>query len=214
MARIARALDASDAAQALFDLNVAIGARTSLKELGMPEDGIEQAVALATKNPYYNPAPVTADGVRRLLPECVGGPKTMKDGTMKIDRVLTTHVGSLPRPKDVVGLLFAQDKGEPVDEQQFDRLMREAITNAVRQQQEAGLDVINDGEMSKISYATYMRHRLNGFELGSAPRATPQDLDDYPDYRDKIAAEGATPKYVRPICRGPITREDASAGSR
>jgi alcohol dehydrogenase class IV len=67
MSRIARALGAPDAAQALFDLNVAIGARTSLKELGMPEDGIEQAVALATKSPYYNPAPVTADGIRRLL---------------------------------------------------------------------------------------------------------------------------------------------------
>jgi 5-methyltetrahydropteroyltriglutamate--homocysteine methyltransferase len=63
---------------------------------------------------------------------------------------------------------------------------------------------VSDGEMSKISYATYMRHRLAGFELGNVPRATPQDLDDYPEYRDKIAAAGATPKYVRPICKGPI----------
>ena len=73
--------------------------------------------------------------------------------------------------------------------------MRVAVTDAVRDADEAGLDIVNDGEMSKISYATYIRHRLNGFVIGSAPRATPQDLDDYPDYRDKIAAEGATPKY-------------------
>ena len=125
--------------------------------------------------------------------------------TARIDRILTTHVGSLPRPKDVVAVLFAQDKGEAVDPQHFDATMRPAVVQAVRQQREAGLDIVNDGKMSKIGYATYMRHRLNGFELGNAPRATPQDLDDYPDYRDKIAAEGATPKYTRPICRGPIT---------
>jgi maleylacetate reductase len=67
MSRIARALGAQNAAQALFDLNMAIGARVALKDLGMPESGIDQAVALATKSPYYNPAPVTPDGVRRLL---------------------------------------------------------------------------------------------------------------------------------------------------
>lgn len=125
--------------------------------------------------------------------------------TTRIDRILTTHVGSLPRPKDVVAVLFAQDKGEDVDPQHFDTTMRAAVKQAVRQQRDAGLDIVNDGEMSKIGYATYMRHRLNGFELGNAPRATPQDLDDYPDYRDRIAAEGATPKYVRPICRGPLS---------
>jgi 5-methyltetrahydropteroyltriglutamate--homocysteine methyltransferase len=123
----------------------------------------------------------------------------------RIDRILTTHVGSLPRPKDVVAVLFAQDKGEDVNAQYFDTTMRLAVKQAVKQQREAGLDIVNDGEMSKIGYATYMRHRLNGFELGDAPRATPQDLDDYPDYRDKIAGEGATPKYVRPICRGPLS---------
>ena len=83
--------------------------------------------------------------------------------------------------------------------------MRLGVEAAVRKQAEAGLDILNDGETSKISYATYIKHRLNGFEIGNAPRATPQDLDDYPEYRDKIAAEGATPKYTRPICRGPIS---------
>ena len=124
---------------------------------------------------------------------------------MSADRILTTHVGSLPRPQDVVDCLFAQDRGESYDAAHFDATMRRAVTDVVRRQHEVGLDVINDGEMSKISYATYIRHRLNGFEIGNVPRATPQDLDDYPEYRDKIASAGATPKYLRPICKGPIS---------
>lgn len=120
-----------------------------------------------------------------------------------VDRILTTHVGSLPRPKEVLALLFAQDKGEAYDAEQFEDTMRRGVGQAVQRQRQAGLDILNDGETAKISYATYIKHRLNGFEIGNAPRATPQDLDDYPEYRDKIAAEGATPKYTRPICRGP-----------
>ena len=122
-----------------------------------------------------------------------------------VDRILTTHVGSLPRPAEVLSYLFAQDKGESYDPAKFEDAMRVGVEAAVRKQAEAGLDILNDGETAKISYATYIKHRLNGFEIGNASRATPQDLDDYPDYRDKIAAEGATPKYTRPICRGPIT---------
>jgi 5-methyltetrahydropteroyltriglutamate--homocysteine methyltransferase len=114
----------------------------------------------------------------------------------------------LPRPQDVVDLLWTQDRGERYDESQFDGVMRRAVAAAVDKQIEAGLDIVNDGEMAKIGYATYMRHRLTGFELGDVPRATPQDLDDYPDYRDKIAAAGDTPKYKRPICRGPIQVRD------
>jgi len=121
------------------------------------------------------------------------------------DRILTTHVGSLPRPKDVLDLLFAQDRGEPYDTAQFEEAMARGVADAVRRQSDAGLDIQNDGETAKISYATYIKHRLNGFEIGNAPRATPQDLDDYPEFRDKLASEGATPKYTRPICRGPIS---------
>ena len=122
-----------------------------------------------------------------------------------VDRILTTHVGSLPRGKEVLAFLFAQDNGESYDATQFEQAMVRGVADAVRNQSQAGLDILNDGETSKISYATYIKHRLNGFEIGNAPRATPQDLDDYPEYRDKIAAEGATPKYTRPICRGPIS---------
>ena len=124
------------------------------------------------------------------------------------DRILTTHVGSLPRPQEVVDFLWAQDRGEAYEAARFHETMRRAVAAAVDRQTEAGLDIVNDGEMAKIGYATYMRHRLTGFELGDVPRATPQDLDDYPEYRDKIAAAGDTPKYKRPICRGPIKVRD------
>jgi 5-methyltetrahydropteroyltriglutamate--homocysteine methyltransferase len=103
-----------------------------------------------------------------------------------------------------VDLLFAQDRGDPYEESAFDQTMQASVSNLARQQSASGIDVISDGETSKISYATYIRHRLTGFEPGSVPRATPQDLDDYPEYRDKLAAAGATPRYLRPVCTGPI----------
>jgi 5-methyltetrahydropteroyltriglutamate--homocysteine methyltransferase len=125
------------------------------------------------------------------------------------DRILTTHVGSLPRPRDVVDLLFAQDRSEPIDGVRFDAVMERAVAAAVKRQSEVGVDIVSDGETSKISYGTYIRHRLAGFEAGNVPRATPADLDDFPEYRDKIAAMGATPQYLRPICTGPISVKDA-----
>lgn len=129
---------------------------------------------------------------------------------MKIssERILTTHVGSMPRSQAVVDLLFAEDRGEAVDRQFYDATMQEAVNAIVQQQRGAGVDVVSDGEMSKISYATYIRHRLTGFEIGDAPRATPKDLDDYPEYKARLAQSGGTPKYHRPICRGPIAIKD------
>lgn len=126
------------------------------------------------------------------------------------DRLLTTHVGSLPRPQAVVDLLFAQDRGEGYDAAQFEATMQAAVSDAVARQVKAGVDIVSDGEMSKISYATYIRHRLTGFEIGDVPRATPRDLDDYPDFKDWLSRLGATPKYHRPICTGPITVRDHS----
>jgi 5-methyltetrahydropteroyltriglutamate--homocysteine methyltransferase len=123
------------------------------------------------------------------------------------DRILTTHVGSLPRPQDVVDLLFAQDRGEPVDAAQFEATMKRAVDDAVSKQAEAGLDIVSDGEMSKISYATYIRHRLTGFE-GDSPRPTPQDLDDFPEYRDRLVKAGHSATYRRAVCKGPIAVRD------
>ena len=122
-------------------------------------------------------------------------------------RILTTHVGSLPRPQAVVDQVFAEDRGEAVDQDAYDRVVGDAVRERVRDQVAAGVDLVSDGEMSKIGYATYIRHRLSGFELGDVPRATPADLDAYPAFRDRLAAAGATAKYQRPICRGPIAYE-------
>jgi 5-methyltetrahydropteroyltriglutamate--homocysteine methyltransferase len=119
------------------------------------------------------------------------------------DRILTTHVGSLPRPQDVVDVLFAQDRGEAIDEKHFEEVVGNAVKETVRLQVDAGIDVIDDGEMSKISYATYIRHRLTGFE-GDSSRPTPRDLDDYPEYRDRLVKAGHSATYKRPVCKGPI----------
>jgi 5-methyltetrahydropteroyltriglutamate--homocysteine methyltransferase len=121
------------------------------------------------------------------------------------ERILTTHVGSLPRPQDVVDLVWAQDKGDPVDPAEYERVIAAAVADRVSRQADAGVDIVSDGEMSKIGYATYIRHRMSGFELGDVPRATPADLDAYPSFRDRLAAGGGSPKYLRPICRGPVS---------
>jgi 5-methyltetrahydropteroyltriglutamate--homocysteine methyltransferase len=123
------------------------------------------------------------------------------------ERILTTHVGSLPRPQDVVDVVFAQDRDEPVDPAEYDRVITAAVADRVAHQAQAGVDVVSDGEMSKIGYATYIRHRLSGFEVGDMPRATPADLDAFPRFRDRLAAEGGSARYLRPICRGPIGYE-------
>ncbi len=125
-------------------------------------------------------------------------------------RILTTHVGSLPRPERVVTQLFAQDSGLNYVESEFDATMAAEVANIVARQALAKVDVVSDGEMGKISYATYIRHRLTGFELGEMPRAVPKDLDDFPDFKERLAKLGATPKYQRPICTGPIAVKDLS----
>ncbi len=128
---------------------------------------------------------------------------------LSTDRILVTHVGSLPRPQSVVDMLFAQEQGETLDMVAFYQTMAEAVQEAVQKQIDAGVDVVSDGEMSKISYATYIKHRLTGF-AGDSPRATPKDLDEFPAFRDKLAAAGGTPKYSRPRAQSEITVKDLS----
>ena len=130
---------------------------------------------------------------------------------LSTDRILATHVGSLPRGQLVVDHLFAQDAGTGYDPARFDSAMTGAVKEVVAEQVAVGIDVVSDGEMSKISYATYIRHRLTGFEIGEMPRAVPKDLDDFPEYKDRLARMGGTPKYHRPICRGPIAVKDLSS---
>jgi 5-methyltetrahydropteroyltriglutamate--homocysteine methyltransferase len=124
-------------------------------------------------------------------------------------RILTTHVGSLPRPADVVELLFALDRGEARDAALVEEVLQRSVNDAVRMQEDAGLDIVSDGEMSKISYATYVSHRLTGFD-GDSARPTPQDLDDFPRFRDRLVSEGHSPTYRRPVCVGPIGLKDCT----
>lgn len=131
----------------------------------------------------------------------------MKQST---DRILTTHVGSMPRPQVVVDQLFAQDRGEDYDPAAFDAVMTRAVREVTQKQRDAGVDIVSDGEMSKISYATYIRHRLTGFEIAEVPRATPKDLDDFPAFKERLAQQGGTPKYHRPVVRGEIQIKDLS----
>ena len=118
-------------------------------------------------------------------------------------RFLTTHVGSLPRSQPVVDLIFARERGEPIDEATFEAVMRDAVDEVVRRQVAAGIDIVSDGEMSKISYATYIKDRYTGFD-GDSPRRTPADLLDFPGFLTRLAAGGGTPSYRRPCCVGPI----------
>ncbi|MBM3547365.1 MAG: cobalamin-independent methionine synthase II family protein [Alphaproteobacteria bacterium] len=119
------------------------------------------------------------------------------------DRILTTHVGSLPRPKAVLDLLFARAKGESVDAAAFEAAVAAAVEDAVMRQKKAGIDIPSDGEISKISYATYVAERLTGFS-GDSPRRVPSDLLEVPRYMKRLADTGGTPQLARPCCTGAV----------
>jgi len=119
------------------------------------------------------------------------------------DPIPTTHVGSLPRPADVTAFLFAAERGEPVDEQAFAAALAKGVAEAVRRQVEAGITLVSDGEMSKISYATYIKDRVSGFD-GDSPRNPPADLEAFPTFLARQAKGGGTPSYRRPRCIGPV----------
>jgi 5-methyltetrahydropteroyltriglutamate--homocysteine methyltransferase len=122
-------------------------------------------------------------------------------------RILTTHVGSLPRSQAVTEVLFAREGEEPRDVARDDAVITEAVAAVVRRQVEVGIDVVSDGEMSKISYATYVARRLNGF-AGDTPREPGQDLVEFPGLLRKLAERGATAKYRRPRCVAAVRVKD------
>ena len=117
--------------------------------------------------------------------------------------IKTTHVGSLPRSAEVTELIFAAEAGETVDAARFDQVVAEAVADAVARQVRAGVDVVSDGEMSKISYATYIKDRITGFD-GDSPRRPPADLEDFPGFLARQAKGGGTPSYRRPRCVGEV----------
>jgi 5-methyltetrahydropteroyltriglutamate--homocysteine methyltransferase len=114
-------------------------------------------------------------------------------------KIFTTHVGSLPRTQEVVDLIFARENGDTFEPQGFDQAMKQACRETVRRQSEAGIDIVSDGETSKISYATYVKDRYTGFG-GDSPRNAPADLKQFPGFLKRLADDGGTPTYARPMC--------------
>ncbi|MBO6637759.1 MAG: cobalamin-independent methionine synthase II family protein [Roseitalea sp.] len=117
--------------------------------------------------------------------------------------IATTHVGSLPRTQTVVDFIFAREREEPYDDADFDAAMTEAVDETVRRQVEAGVEIVSDGETSKISYATYVKDRYTGFS-GDSPRNAPADLKMFPTFLQRLADDGGTPQYARPMCTGEV----------
>lgn len=129
---------------------------------------------------------------------------------MSAGKFLTTHVGSLPREDDLIALMFAKEDGLPLDPGAVDARIEQAVGHVVRKQAEAGLDIINDGEQSKPSYATYIKDRLNGFG-GTGTSYVFQDLEDYPGTKARTAGDEGRKHRKTPACNGPISVKDMDA---
>jgi len=127
-----------------------------------------------------------------------------------VDRILTTHTGSLPRPADLVRMMFAREEGVPVDGAALGARIRSAVAEVVRKQTEAGLTVVNDGELSKPSYATYIKDRLNGFGGTSHPLQY-RDLMDFPEMAKRVFGDPGRARRKTPACTGPISLRDPAA---
>ncbi len=124
------------------------------------------------------------------------------------DRILTTHVGSLPRPQSLLDLMLAKADGKPYDADALDNEIRRAVRDVVAKQVDAGVDIVSDGEMSKPSYATYVTERLEGFG-GEAKGHRAYDLTDYKDYaRRLVEIGGVIPSTTGPCCEGPVDLKD------
>ena len=119
-------------------------------------------------------------------------------------KILTSHVGSLPRTQDVVDFIFARENDQPFDQVAFDAAMASAVDETVAKQVKAGIDIVSDGETSKISYATYVKDRYTGFS-GDSPRNAPADLKMFPGFLKRLANDGGTPQYARPMCTSDVT---------
>jgi 5-methyltetrahydropteroyltriglutamate--homocysteine methyltransferase len=123
------------------------------------------------------------------------------------DRILTTHVGSLPRPPELKQLLVRKDQGEAYDKAEFDRLVRQAVSDIVQRQAAVGVDIVNDGEMSKPGYSTYITDRLTGF-AGHEPAKPRLDTRDHPNFAAAYERMTGTNTARRAVCVGPISWHD------
>ena len=119
--------------------------------------------------------------------------------------IKTTHVGSLPRTQDVVDFIFARDNNDPYDPAEFDACMAKNVDNTVKRQIETGIDIVSDGELSKIDYVTFIKERYSGFS-GNAERTTPVDIEMFPTLKESLAQGNKVPKSPRPKCTGEIIK--------
>lgn len=122
----------------------------------------------------------------------------------------TTHTGSLPRPEALLGLIFAREGGEAVDEAELDRAIDDATAGVLARQVQAGISIVGDGEMSKPSYATYIKHRLTGFD-GEAGSYEFQDLEEFPGAKAKVFGDTGRSRRSAPACTSAITVKDMEA---
>jgi 5-methyltetrahydropteroyltriglutamate--homocysteine methyltransferase len=127
-----------------------------------------------------------------------------------LDRVLTTHTGSLPRPADLIRMMFAREEGVPVDGLALAARIRTAVSEVVRKQTDAGITVVNDGELSKPSYATYIKDRLSGFD-GTSQALQYRDLVDFPEMAKRVFNDPGRSRRKTPACTGPIGLRDPAA---
>jgi 5-methyltetrahydropteroyltriglutamate--homocysteine methyltransferase len=128
-------------------------------------------------------------------------------------RFLTTHIGSLPRSEELIQIMFAREDGIPLDQVALEHKITEAVTSVVARQIEAGIDVVNDGEMSKPSYATYVKDRLNGFG-GTGNSFTFADIEAYPSTKARVFADPGRKHRKTPACNGPVSMRDVEAPRR
>ncbi len=126
------------------------------------------------------------------------------------ERFLTTHTGSLPRPDDLIRMMYAKEEGVPVDAEALGARIRSAVEEVVRKQAAAGVDLVNDGEMSKPSYATYVKDRLNGFG-GTGNTFVYQDLAGFPNLERRVFGDPGRSRRKTPACNAPIGVRDPQA---
>src|SRR5207247_7079573 len=126
------------------------------------------------------------------------------------ERFLTTHTGSLPRPEELVRMMYAKEEGVPVDPRALGARIRSAVEEVVRKQAAAGVDVVNDGEMSKPGYATYVKDRLDGFG-GTGNTFVYQDLVEFPNLAKRVFGDPGRSRRKTPGCNAPIGVRDPKA---
>jgi 5-methyltetrahydropteroyltriglutamate--homocysteine methyltransferase len=126
------------------------------------------------------------------------------------ERFLTTHTGSLPRPDDLIRMMYAKEEGVPVEPAALAARVKAAVAEVVQKQAAAGVDLINDGEMSKPSYATYIKDRLNGFG-GTGNTFVYQDLADFPRLEKRVFGDPGRSRRKTPACNSAIDVRDAQA---